>query len=473
MNSGAMQKVDLLIRHALVVTQDDQRRILEDGAIAVEGPHIAAVGSTAELDAQCIADRTVDANGRALFPGLLNIHTHLFQSAVKGLGEDMPVEQWVQAVTFPTARAINAEEAYLLSLVSCLENLRSGATTVMDFMYSLDNPALHEAVIQAMLDSGLRGRYTRTVVDSGEEMGIPGVMRQRAEDALAHARALQARFHGAGDGRLDIGLAIGVIWAITEPGLRAVRRCADETGMTITMHVNETPFDNVAAQRRWGRATIPMLAETGVLGPDFIAVHCVHMTEEDVALFVRHNVAVAYNPVSNMYLGSGIAPIVQLAGRGLRIGLATDGSGSNNCQDMLETLKFGALLQKVGRQDPSCVLAQQALDWATRGGAEAMGLADQVGSLAPGKKADFFLVNPFTPKATPVHDPVTTLVYSAGQPNVEMVVVNGRVLMENGVFTHLDEAKILRDAQRAAQHLAQRAGTERLLERRGKWRPLE
>lgn len=467
-----MQNVDLLIRHALVVTQDDQRHIWEDGALAVEGDRIVALGPTAELDAAFAADCAVDASGCALFPGLVNTHTHLFQAAVKGLGEDMPVERWVQAVTFPTARVITPEEAYLLSLVSCLENLRSGATTVMDFMYSLDDPALHEAVIQAMLDSGLRGRYTRTIVDSGEDMGIPAAMRQPAEVALAHARDLQKRYDGAGGGRLDIGLAIGVIWAVTEPGLRAVRRCADETGMTITMHVNETPFDNVVAQQRWGRATIPMLFETGVLGPDFIAVHCVHMTEEDIALFTRCNVAVSYNPVSNMYLGSGIAPIVQLTRRGLRIGLATDGSGSNNCQDMLETLKFGALLQKVGQMDPSCVVAQQALDWATRGGAEAMGVSSQIGSLEPGKKADFFLVSPFTPKATPVHDPVATLVYSAGQSNVEMVVVNGRVVLENGSFTHLNEAKLLCDAQRAAQNLAQRAGTEKSLERRVKWRPI-
>ena len=464
--------VDLLVRHALIITQDDQRRIIDDGALAVRGDRIVALGSTAEVTAAYTAPRVIDAAGRALFPGLLNIHTHLFQAAVKGLGEDMPVEQWVQAVTFPTAAVITPEEAYLLALVSCLENLRSGATTVMDFMYGMRDPALHDAVIQAMLDSGLRGRYTRTIVDAGADMGIPPTMLQPAEEALAHAQALQAKYNGAGDGRLDIGLAIGVIWAMTAPGLRAVRRVADATGMTITMHVNETPFDNVSAQQHWGRDTIPMLAETGVLGPDFIAVHCVHMTDADIDLFTRHNVRIAYNAVSNMYLGSGIAPITRLAADGLTIGLATDGSGSNNCQDMLETLKFSALLQKVGRMDPSCVLAQRALDWATRGGAAALGMADQVGVLVPGMKADFFLANPFTPKAIPVHDPVATLVYSAGQANIETVVVAGRVLMEGGVFTHLDEAKLLRAAQRAAQNLAERAGTEKLLDRRGKWRPV-
>jgi 5-methylthioadenosine/S-adenosylhomocysteine deaminase len=467
-----MHPVDLIVHHALIVTQNEQRTVIEDGAIAVHDGVILALDSSAAIAAAYRAPKTIDASGRALFPGLLNIHTHLFQSAVKGLGEDMAVEQWVQAVTFPTAAAMTPEEVYLLSMVSCLENLHSGATTVMDFMYGMRDPALHDAVIKAMLDSGLRGRYTRTIVDSGANMGIPPTMLQPAEEALAHARALQAKFKGAGNGRLDIGLAIGVIWAMTADGLRAVRRVADETGMTITMHVNESPFDDISAQQQWGLHTIPMLAETGVLGPDFIAVHCVHVTDEDIARFAVHNVAIAYNAVSNMYLGSGIAPITRMVDAGLTIGIATDGSGSNNCQDMLETLKFSALLQKVGRMDASCVLAQRALDWATRDGAKALGLGDKIGSLAPGMKADFFLINPFTPKAIPVHDPVATLVYSAGQSNVETVVIDGRVLMEGGVFTHLDEPYILREAQRAAQNLARRAGTERLLDQRARWRPV-
>ncbi|MCB0025052.1 MAG: amidohydrolase family protein, partial [Caldilinea sp.] len=200
-------QVDLIVRHALIITQDEQRSVFEDGALAVDGGVIVALGKTAEIEQRFVAAKRIDASGRALFPGLLNIHTHLFQSAVKGLGEDMAVEQWVQAVTFPTAATMNAEEVYLLSLVSCLENLRSGATTVMDFMYGMRDPALHEAVIRAMVDSGLRGRYTRTIVDRGAEMGILPAMLQPAEEALAHAQALQAAYDGAGDGRLDIGLA--------------------------------------------------------------------------------------------------------------------------------------------------------------------------------------------------------------------------------------------------------------------------
>jgi 5-methylthioadenosine/S-adenosylhomocysteine deaminase len=466
-----MPNADLVVQHALVVTQNDLREIIEDGAVAVRGGRLAAVGPTAEVAAQFTATRTIDAHGQALFPGLINTHTHLFQAAVKGLGGDMGVEQWVQAVTFPTAVHMNPEEVYLASLVSCLENLRSGVTTVVDFMYPVGDPALHEAVIRALADSGLRGRYSRMVNDAGAEAGVRPALIHPPQASLAHAAELIERHNGAADGRLEIGLSVGVIWGITEAGLRATRRFASERHVPITMHINESPFDNEASLKAFGRATIAMLEYTGLLGPDLLAVHCVHMTPEEIGLFAEHDVKISYNAVSNMYLGSGIPPIVAMAKAGLTISLATDGSGSNNCQDMLETLKFSALLQKVAARDASVVNAQLALDWATRGGARAMRRESELGSLEPGKRADFFIVNPYTSKATPVHDPLATLVYSAGQANVVTTVVGGRVLLENGAFCELDEAAILLEAQRTAQRLAERCGTEKLLEKRPRWRP--
>ncbi|MBI3761452.1 MAG: amidohydrolase [Chloroflexi bacterium] len=467
-----MQNVELLVQHALIVTQNDRREVIEDGAVAVRGATIVAVGPTVEIAQKFAASKVIDASSRALFPGLVNTHTHLFQSAVKGLGEDMAVEQWVQAVTFPTAVTMSAEETYLATLVSCLENLRSGATTVVDFMYPVGDPALHEAVIRAMADSGLRGRYSRMVNDFGEQYGVAPALIHSCDTCLDHAAELHARWHGASDGRIGVGLSVGVIWGVTEAGLRAVRRCADENQMPITMHINETAFDNACSLDRFGRRTVPMLAHTGLLGPDLLAVHCVDMDDEDIALFAKHGVTVSYNAVSNMYLGSGVAPIMRMAEAGLTIGLGTDGAGSNNSQDMLESLKFGALLQKVAAHNASVVRAQTALDWATRGGAKAVGLGAEVGSIEPGKKADFFLLDPFTPKATPVHDPLATLVYSAGEANVVTTVVDGHVLLEDGVFRHLDEPALLREAQKSAQSLAMRAGTERLLEGRARWRPV-
>ena len=468
-----MPIADLLVQHALVVTQNEQREIIADGAVAVQAGRLVAIGPTAEVAAQYSAARTIDARQQALFPGLINTHTHLFQSAVKGLGEDMAVEQWVQAVTFPTAVNMSQEEVYLFSLVSCLENLHSGVTTIVDFMYPLSDPRLHEAVIRAMVDSGLRGRYTRMVNDAGAEAGIRPQLIQPAEVPLAHVAELIERHHGLPGGRLDIGLAVGAIWGISEAGLRAVRRFASAHGVPITMHVNESVFDNASSLDRFGRGTIPMLAHTGLLGPDLLAVHCVNMSAEDIALFAKHDVKVSYNAVSNMYLGSGIAPIPAMASAGLTISLGTDGSGSNNCQDMLETLKFSALLQKAAARDASVVSAQTTLDWATRGGARALGRESELGSLEIGKRADFFLVSPYTAKATPVHDPLATLVYSAGQANVVTTVVDGVVLLENGACCQLDEAALLQETQRAAQSLSQRCGTDQLLGARGRacWWP--
>jgi 5-methylthioadenosine/S-adenosylhomocysteine deaminase len=466
------QEADLIVRHALLVTQDDLRASIPDGALAVAGGRIVACAPTAEVDAAWVSPDVIDGDGAVCMPGMANIHTHLFQSAVKGMGEDLAVEKWVQAVTFPTAQALTPDDAYLLALVSCLDNLRSGATTVMDFMYPLADPALHEAVIQAMLDSGLRSIYTRCMNDAGADVGVLPALIAPAEKTLAHACALQRTYDGAGNGRMRIGIAIGSVWGSTEPGLRAVRRVANETGMLVTMHVNESSFDDFHTRRRFGMGTIPLLKETGLLGPDFVAVHCVHMSDEDIALFAGHGVSVAYNAVSNMYLGSGIAPVVRFMREGIPVGVSADGSGSNNCQDMLEVLKISALLQKVAAQDAGVVRAQDSFDWATRGGARCLRMENEIGSLEVGKRADFFLLDAFSAKAVPVHDPVATLVYSCGQQNVRDVVVDGRVLLRNGNFVHLDEGAILRRTQAAAQALAARSGTERLLETRPIWRPV-
>jgi 5-methylthioadenosine/S-adenosylhomocysteine deaminase len=194
-----MQSADLLVEHALIVTQNEQRRVIEDGAVAVRGPVIAAVGAAADLGADYRPARIIDASGQALFAGLVN--THLFQSAVKGLGEDVGVEKSIQAVTFPTSVTMTPDEVYLLSLVSCLENLRSGVTEAVDFIYPVGDPALHEAVIRAMLASGLRGRYSHMVNNDGAAAGIVPALIQPADEALAHAAELLSRYPGRRGGR--------------------------------------------------------------------------------------------------------------------------------------------------------------------------------------------------------------------------------------------------------------------------------
>jgi 5-methylthioadenosine/S-adenosylhomocysteine deaminase len=207
------------------------------------------------------------------------------------------------------------------------------------------------------------------------------------------------------------------------------------------------------------------MEEAGFLKPEVLAIHCVDLDDQDIELLARHDVKVSYNPISNMYLGSGVAPVTKMQKAGITISLGVDGAGSNNSQDMLETLKIAALLQKVDARDASIVDAQQVLDWATRGGARAIGLEKEIGSLEVGKRADLFVVAPNTAKIVPIHDPIATLVYSCGEENVVMTIANGKILMRDRVIQHYDEQEIIQNCQQAALALAERCGSNSRIKR--------
>lgn len=460
-----MEAIDLLLTHGLLVTQDDQRTIIPDGAIAINGDSIVAIGPTAEVVPHCAPRTILNAEGNAVFPGLVNIHTHLFQTGVKGLGEDMAVQEWVSTVTAPTAAHITPQAAYLFAMTGCLEHIRCGATTVVDMSYAVPTFEVHEAYIKAILESGLRGRYSSIISDFGD-YGLPPEILKPIDTFLDETAWLQTRYPL--DDRMGIWLAIGAPWVATDQAIRRTRAFASQTNTFLTMHLNENEVDNQLIQRRHGLDAIAYLDEIGFLGPDFLAIHCVVMTPAEIELLARRGVKVAYNPVSNMYLGSGIAPVVQMAQAGITIGLGVDGAGSNNSQDMIETLKVGAMLQKVGARNAAVIDAQTILDWATLGGAKILGLSDKIGSLEVGKKADLFVLALNSPKIVPAHDPVTTLIYSAGEENVLHTIANGKLVMRDRIIPHLDEADILWRSQRAALALADRSGSNRKVTRR--WR---
>jgi 5-methylthioadenosine/S-adenosylhomocysteine deaminase len=260
-------------------------------------------------------------------------------------------------------------------------------------------------------------------------------------------------------GRDRIWVAPSTVWAMSEDGLKAVRRLADELGMLVTVHMNEVKFDSEESQRRFSQRSLPFLDSIGFLEQDVLHAHGVWLDDDDIRLLAKHRCAVSYNPVSNMYLGSGVPRVVDLRAAGVRLSMATDGAASNNSQDMLEVLKFGALLQKVAQCDPTALTAPEVLQLATRGGADALH-RDDIGHLAPGMRADFFLFDARRPKSVPLHDPVSTLVYSGGQSNVVTTVAAGQLVLDEGRFTRVDEGDLLARAQDVASALARRAGTD-------------
>ena len=458
--SAADPRLDLLVTCAGVVTLDAEQTVHSPGAIAVRGDRIVEVGPRDALVGRYQPARRLDAPACYAFPGLINTHNHLWQTMLKGLGDDLPLIAWIEALLLPTIPLLDEEVCYLGAALGALEAARSGCTTTLDFMHCVRDCSTYDAVLRAFEDIGLNLVLGRGLRDRAPENAPVDPADLDLAAQLTDCERLFERY-----GRERVWLAPSTTWAMTEEGLRAVRALADRTGMPITIHLDEVRFDSEESLRRFGLRSLPYLDSIGFLKPDVLHAHGVWLDDHDVELFAKRGCALSYNPVSNMYLGSGIPPIRDLLAAGVRVSLATDGAASNNSQDLLEALKFGALLQKVAHCDPTVVTAPQALRMATLGGADALGRSD-LGHLAPGARADFFLFDPRHPRSIPLHDPISTLVYSAGQSNVVTTVAAGRVVLENGRITTVDEADLLGRAQEAALALARRAGTDALVRER-------
>ncbi len=470
-NRSAPIAIDLLIIGGTVVTVDRERRILDPGAIAIDGGRIVAVGSVERLTTAYAPRRQLDATGKAIFPGLVNTHTHLFQTFLKGLGDDRRLVDWFCQMTGPSATALTEEDCYLAALMGCLEAIRSGTTCIKDFMYVHPRPGLSDAVIRAMEEIGIRGVFARGYCDTGAEDGVPALLIQDLDTILADCERVAKLYHGAANGRISVRFAPCMIWTVTLESLQAIRELATTLGVGLTMHVSETPFELENSRRRFGRKDLELLATEGFLGPDVLAVHCVHLDERDIRILKAHDVRVSHNPTSNMYLASGVAPIPAMLMAGITVGLASDGPASNNTHNMIQTLKFAALLHKVVTRDPTVITAERVLEMATIDGARALGMEQDIGSLEPGKRADVIIMDlARSPYAAPVHHPVSALVYSAIGNEVETVIIDGRIIMEKGQLTTVDEERVLYEAQVAASNLVERAGTARLRHR--PWRSI-
>jgi 5-methylthioadenosine/S-adenosylhomocysteine deaminase len=259
-------------------------------------------------------------------------------------------------------------------------------------------------------------------------------------------------------------------WSVDEPTLRETRALADATGALITMHLAESPFDVDESLRRFGMRDVPLAAATGLLGPDLLAVHCVQCDDADIDLLAAHGAAVSHNPCSNLYLGSGIAPIPRMQRRGITVGLASDGPASSSNHSMLQAMKFAALIHKGAHRDAEIMTAEKALEMATIDGAAAVGMADEIGSLEPGKRADVVVADLSGFCLTPVHQAVSALVYSARGDEVDRVYVDGRQVVRAGVPTLTSPTEVRRRSTAAARALTARAGTAALANR--PWRSI-
>lgn len=444
--------------HVTVVTVDPARRILKDAGLLWENDRIVAIGSTEEIQSLAAQKniQSEDGTGKFVFPGLINTHTHLYQNLLKGLGTDTALENWWHRVIAPAGIRIRHDHVAAAAAGGALEAVRSGVTTVVDYMQVHPVACLSDAEIDVMKNMGVRLVYGRGFRNTGRDNGFPSELIEETDAVFADVLRLKNKYERS-DLMTRIWLAPAGVWALSLAGLRETGTFAKQYSVPVTMHMYETETDETVCRKKFKRSALACFEESGLLDSHLLAVHCVKMGETELAAFKAHNVYVSHNPVSNMYLASGVAPAPLMRKMGMTVGLGTDGAASNNSNDMLEVLKSTALLHKVSVCDPMAMTAQEVLEMATIEAARCIGMAQEIGSIEVGKKADFFVMNPGRcPRTCPVHDPVASLVYSAGARAIEKVVINGKAVLVEGDFPALDEKEILRVEQQQAQELMER-----------------
>lgn len=437
-----MNTYDLVIRNAQIHTMDRDERVIDRGIVAIRGDSIAWIGQGDPPDCDKATHR-IDADGMILFPGFINTHIHIFQSFLKGLGADHRLIEWLNLSALPYGRIMTPRQHTLAAQLACMEALKSGCTTICEFFYTNQDPELAHACIEGMQSTGIRKVFIRTFQDTGEEYGMPSMFIEPAEKAMREVEALKKRYRESD--MLSIWTGPDVTWSTTRRGYQVMLEYCRSENVRYSMHLKETEVDNEMCHRYYGKDIVDLLEEIGFLTDRLLAVHCVNLTPDDIRRFAEHGVSISHNPAPNLYLGSGIAPIPESLRAGVNVALGTDGAASNNSTDMLETMKLAALMQKGIHRDASVITAGQVVGMATRGGARAIGMADKLGALEVGRKADMILFDPRRLKSCPNHDAAATAVYASSEENIDTTIVNGKIVYQRGRFANgLTEAALVR-----------------------------
>ncbi len=436
-------KVDTLLTNAIILTMDEALTVYEPGALAVSGDSILAVGPQEEITSQYLATETVDCGGKVLMPGLVNAHTHVPMTLLRGLADDLRLDVWLLGYIMPVEREyVSPEFVRLGTSLACVELIRSGVTCFADMYY------FEEEVAKATAEIGLRGLCAQTVLK------FPTPDAQSFEEALEYAEDYIKRW--VGHPLIVPSIAPHAPYTCTEGILRATAAIAAEFDVPLHTHLAETAIEVENSKAEHGMPVIPYVKKQNLFDAKVLAAHCVHLDTGEINTLARHGAGVSHNPSSNLKLASGVAPVAAMLEAGVKVGIGTDGPASNNDLDMFEEVRLAALLAKGISGDPTVLPAKTALLMGTRLGAEAMHLGELIGSLEPGKRADLILVD-----ISPLHNAprfrrdedgiYAQLVYAAKSTDVSDVMVNGRWLMRDRELLTADEEAWLAQAAEYAQ----------------------
>ncbi len=440
-----MNQVDLILINAVLVTMNDEFQLFPDGGLAVKGDTIVSVGTSADVQASCSASRTIDCEGRALIPGLVNAHTHVPMALLRGMVDDERLDVWLMGYMMPVEREfVTPEFSREGTRLACAEMIRGGTTSFADMYYYED------AVAEAAAEVGMRAVCAQTV------MKFPAPDASSYEDSLAAARDLIERWRG--HPLIVPGVAPHAPYTCTAEIMRASAELAMEFDVPVHIHLAETEQEVEQWRQTYGLPVIPWVEKQGLFDAKVIAAHCVHVDLGEIRRLERKGVGIAHNPSSNMKLASGFAPVSAMVEAGARVGLGTDGPASNNDLDMFEEMRLATFMAKAVTSDPTVLPARTTFAMATRWGAKALHLDAVTGSLEPGKRADLVLVDIARLHNVPqfVRDPdaiYSQLVYAGKASDVSDVMVNGTWLLREKVLQTIDEAPVMKAASSYARRI--------------------
>jgi len=444
----APQDVDLIVSGGIVVTMDGARTIVQDGSVAVRGDSIVAVGPRAEIDEKYKGAKTIDAHGALILPGFVNGHTHVPMTLFRGLHDDVTLHDWLYKYIFP-AEAKNVNEDFVRwgTRLAAAEQIRAGVTTFADMYY------FEDAVAEETKAAGMRGVLGETFID------FPAPDNKTNAEMLAYTEKFLKRWQG--DPLIHAAPAPHSIYTCSKKTIQDAAALASKYHAPLLMHVAEMKKEWEDSEKANGMSPVQYLEKIGVLAPNLVAAHCIFVDEADRKLLAERGVGCVHNPSSNMMIASGVAPVPEMRGAGIAVGLGTDGpAGSNNDLDLMEEIDLAAKLAKISKMNPLALGAKDVVAMATIDGARALHMEKEIGSLEIGKKADLILISLDEPNAVPMYDVYAQIAYSLKGSDVETVVIGGRVVMRDRKLLTVDEPAALEKAREYGKSVKASLGME-------------
>ena len=425
---------------------DANRAIIDDGAIAVKGDTILAVGPQAEIESRYAAAQTIDARGRLVLPGFINGHTHVPMTLFRGLHDDVTLNDWLYKYIFPAeAKNVNEEFVRWGTRLAAAEQIRAGVTTFADMYY------FEDAVAEETKAAGMRGVLGETFID------FPAPDNKTEAEMLAYTEKFLKRWQG--DPLIQAAPAPHSIYTCSQKTLQDAAALARKYHAPILIHVAEMKKEWEDSEKAHGMSPVQYLDKIGVLGSDIIAAHCIFVDAADRQLLAEKGVGCVHNPSSNMMLASGVSPVPEMRAAGVAVGLGTDGpAGSNNDLDLMEEIDLAAKLAKITKMDPLALNAKAVVEMATIDGARAVHLEKEIGSLEAGKKADLVILSLDEPNAVPMYDVYAQIAYALKASDVETVVIGGRPVMRDRKLLTVNEEEAIAKAREYKKKIAASLG---------------